>query len=94
MGSFRMLTRHTLTGMKGRDANVDVSGRIEAKSEAPGSSPFTIKDAHHSGRYVWDTQAGALRQMDSTMSSEIQAKIGEQEMITRSESKLGVTRQK
>jgi hypothetical protein len=92
MGGFRMITRHTLTALRGRDALVDVRGRIEAATEAPGSSPFTIKNAHHEGRYVWDTQAGALRQMDSTMSSEIQAKIGEQEMLTRSESSMGVTR--
>jgi hypothetical protein len=94
MGGFRMITRHTLTSVRGREAYVDVRGRVEPSSEAPGAAPFTLQNVQHQGTYIWDTGAGALKQMDSTMSSEVRARIGEEDKLVRSESKMSVSRQR
>lgn len=94
LGRFKMITKHTLARLSGRDAYIDLHGRLESDSEAPGQEPFTIKSSRHDGQYVWDTGAGMLRQMTSTMSNEIQARPGEEETLTRSESRLSISRQK
>lgn len=93
LGQFKMITRHTLTSVHGHDANVDLHGRIEPGSEAPGQQPFTIKGSRHDGRYVWDTASGMLSQMQSQLTTELQGKFGgEDEVLTRSESKLSIVR--
>ncbi|MEX2217819.1 MAG: DUF6263 family protein [Phycisphaerales bacterium] len=94
MGRFRMVTRHTLTSHRGGEASIDLRGRLEPSSESGGDEPFTIKGSRHDGRYLWDTRAGMLRRMESTMSTEIEAKLGEQPTLSRSESKLTITRER
>jgi hypothetical protein len=93
LGRFRMVTRHTLTALRGRDAHVEVRGRIEPDTEAPGGEPVTLQNVRHDGSYIWDTAAGALRQMKSAMWSEIKVRVGDRDVLTRSESSTTVTRQ-
>lgn len=66
MGRFRMVTEHTLRSARAGLAEVVFTGRIEPGSEsgAPGS-PFQIKDSKHQGKYIWDTNLGQLKSMES-----------------------------
>jgi hypothetical protein len=70
VGAFAMKTTHTLKSAGGGAANLAFVGHIEPPSEGgqPDASAGQVKSAAYSGAYVWDTGAGALRDMTSTMS--------------------------
>ena len=93
-GRFRMVTRHTLTSVHAREATIDLRGKLEADSEAQTGSTFTIKNSGHQGSYLWDLSAGLLRRMESRMTSEIVSRATGQEVLTRSESHLLITRER
>jgi hypothetical protein len=92
LGKFRMNTKHTLRRMQGRDALLDVRGSYRLDSEAGGSGMAKIKDSSYSGNYTWDTQAGSLKQMNTTMVTTAEQTIGEETREIRSESAVKVTR--
>lgn len=77
IGSFRMVTQHTLRSAQAGSAEVIFNGRIEPGSETgkPGS-PFQVKDSRYQGKYVWDTHAGQLKSMESEQEIEIAAGQG------------------
>jgi hypothetical protein len=77
LGSFRMVTQHTLKSAQAGTAEVVFNGRIEPGSESgkPGSG-FQLKDSHYDGKYVWDTQRGQLKSMQSDQEIEIGAGTG------------------
>jgi hypothetical protein len=92
LGRLRMDTRHTLTRMQGRDAIVDIRGRTAQDSEGARTGHVTIRDAAYTGRYVWDTGAGSLKQMDASMSVRAETNIGEESAETRSETTVKITK--
>ncbi|MGD9689311.1 MAG: DUF6263 family protein [Phycisphaerales bacterium] len=65
-GRFRMVTDHTLQMARGGTADVHFSGRMEPGSESgtPGA-PFQLQNSRTQGKYVWDTELGQLRSMES-----------------------------
>ncbi len=67
LGRFKMTTRHTLRSAAGTEARIDMTGKIEPDSEAPGEGAGKIKDSSFNGSYAWDTERGMLKRMDSTM---------------------------
>jgi hypothetical protein len=82
LGGFKMVTRHTLRGMVGRDAQVMLTGRIEPESEAAGESPYKITSSSHNGSYTWDTATGQLAKMESKMKVCLEGTIAERPMAT------------
>jgi hypothetical protein len=94
LGRFRLNTQHTLRRMQGRDAIVDIRGIYRLDSEAGGNGMAKIKDSSYSGHYAWDTQAGSLREMNTTMVTTAEQTIGEEMREIRSESAVKVTRGK
>jgi hypothetical protein len=68
-----------------------MTGRIEPGSEAPGSGSGQIKDSSFNGSYVWDTERGMLRRMDSTMRVRMEQTVGDARTETRNESTVKVT---
>jgi hypothetical protein len=74
MGSFRMVTQHTLRSARAGAAEVVFDGRIEAGSESgkPGSG-FQVRDSHYKGKYTWDTERGQLKSLQSDQEIEIGA---------------------
>lgn len=65
LGSFRIVTDHTLDSIKDGEAHVKLAGKIEAlpaKEEETDQPPaFEIKESSNGGEYVWDTEAGILK---------------------------------
>lgn len=92
MGPFKMTTRHTLSSASGGQARLDLLGKIEARTQAPGSSTFQMKDSSYSGKYTWDYNAGMLRQMDTKMSIKVQHSLQGQPVEVTSESVTKLTR--
>jgi hypothetical protein len=93
LGRFRMTTRHTLARMQGQDAVVQLRGQTQRDSQA-GGGRVTIKDSSYSGQYLWDTRAGALKQMETTMTVNAVTDTGEEKVESRNESTVKVTRVK
>lgn len=82
-GAFKMVTTHTLKSHAGGLAMVMFNGRAEgAQSESGGplGGMIKLKGAGYRGQYQWDTGAGALREMNSEMTTEMTGKIGEDEV--------------
>lgn len=92
MGKFKMTTRHTLSSASGGLAKLDMRGRIEAGSQAPGSSTFQLKDSTYSGKYEWDYNAGMLRKMDTTMVIKVEHSLQGQPVEVTNESVTKLTR--
>jgi hypothetical protein len=92
IGDLKMRTTHTLTGLRGSDAVITIRGQIEPRTEAPGSSAFQVKDSSYSGQYLWDTGRGQLSQMETTMTVRLDGKSGDQDMSTRNEATVRITR--
>jgi hypothetical protein len=80
IGEFKMTTRHTLRGMMGREAQVNVSGKFEPVTEADGKSSFKISGGQHTGSYGWDTSTGQLAKMETKMSVCLEGTIAEKPM--------------
>lgn len=91
IGRFKMTTRHTLRSALGGEAKVDMTGRIEPQTEAPGSGAGQIKDSSFNGSYAWDTERGMLKRMDSTMRIRMEQNAGGVRTETRNESVVRVT---
>ena len=78
LGSFRIVTDHTLDSIAADDATVTLSGKIESVTTPDGADEpgFTIKESTNTGTYVWDTKAGVLKRLKQdqsvTMSAEMQ----------------------
>jgi hypothetical protein len=73
VGAFTMKTQHTLKSASAGWANLAFTGRVEPPSESSqpgdtGMSAGQVKSASYTGTYVWDTRAGALAEMNTTMS--------------------------
>lgn len=66
-GGLKMVTEHTLKSAARGEAVVAFRGRVEPATEGD-AGPVKVTDAHHEGRYVWDTRDGMLRSLDSQMS--------------------------
>jgi hypothetical protein len=92
LGDFKMITRHTLRGLQGRDAVVAISGRIEPATESPPEGGFQVKNSTYNGSYTWDTAKGQLAKMDTSMSVRLEGKAGDQPMSTRNEATVKITR--
>jgi len=92
LGKFKMTTRNTLRSVAGADAMVDVVGRIEPSSEAPGEGVAQIKDSRFGGKYAWDTKLGMLRQMDTTMTVNLEQTVAGVKTATKNESVMKITR--
>jgi len=92
LGRFKMSTRHTLRSVSGRDAQLDMVGKIELDTESGSDSSFQVKESSYSGRYSWDLDLGLLRQLDSTMRLQIDSKGAGTPASTRSETVMKVTR--
>lgn len=92
LGKFKMTTKHTLRSAMGGSAEVDMSGRIEPDSEAGGEGVAKIRNSRYSGKYSWDTIQGMVKQMDSTMSVELEQDVGGTKTMTRNEAVTKVTR--
>lgn len=92
MGEFKMITKHTLQSMSGKDARLDLKGRMEAGSMAPGSSTFQIKDSSYSGRYTWDTAKGMIKEMQTKLSTTISHQLQGSPVDVTSETSMKVTR--
>lgn len=93
LGEFKMTTRHTLRSVQGKDAKLDLSGRIEPATES-GDKSFQIKESRFGGHYTWDLGMGMVKQLDSTMSITLEQTVAGQRTTTRSESVMHVTRTK
>jgi len=91
IGRFKMTTRHTLRSAFADQASVDMTGRIEPGSEAPGAGAGQIKESSFSGAYVWDTERGMLKRMDSTMRVRMEQTTDGVRTETRNESVVKVT---
>lgn len=86
LGPMRLVTTHTLESAANGEARVNVKGKIESGEESPGGTskknnkPTTdmikITKSDHNGSYVWDTERGELKSMNSTMKSEIKVDMG------------------
>jgi len=92
MGGFKMVTRHTLRSAVGGDAKVDMTGRMVASSEAGSGTVAQLKNSKYTGSYVWDTKGGMLKQMDSSMSVEMETSVEDRPVLTRNESTMKVRR--
>lgn len=102
LGAFQMVTRHTLTSMRGKDAIIDFKGHLDAASEAPGGAGgggggggaggAQVRDTSYQGRYEWDTGEGMLKKMDSTMLATMETPGEEGRETTTSEVKTTITR--
>lgn len=92
LGKFKMTTRNTLRGVVGTDAMVDVVGKIEPPSEAPQDGVAQIKTSQFGGKYSWDTTLGMLKQLDSTMTVNMETTVGGVKTTTRNESVMKVIR--
>ncbi len=92
MGQFKMTSRHTLSSAAGGTAKLDLKGKIEARSQAPGSSTFLMRDSTYSGKYTWDYALGMLRQMDTKMSIKVEHSLQGQPVEVTSESVTKLTR--
>ncbi|MFN0131147.1 MAG: DUF6263 family protein [Phycisphaerales bacterium] len=96
LGPFKMVTKHTLASMRGKEAVVDFKGKLDAASEAPGSGGSgggaQVRDTSYSGQYHWDTGEGMLKKMDSTMRVTMETQGEEQRELTTSEVKTTITR--
>lgn len=83
LGAMRLVTTHTLESASNGEARVKVKGKIESGEESPGGKPksknpdapltdaIKITKSDHNGGYVWDTERGQLKSMNSTIKSEI-----------------------
>jgi hypothetical protein len=92
MGEFKMLTRHTLQSVSGKDAKLSIRGQISPASMAPGSSTFQLKDSAYSGSYTWDTARGMIRDMATRMSITVEHSLQGQPVEVKSETTTKVTR--
>jgi hypothetical protein len=92
MGDFKMATRHTLSGVSGGVATVNIVGRIAPQTQAPGATTFQLKDSSYGGKYLWDTKAGMLRQMDTKMSVKVEHKLKDQPTEVTNETTTKLTR--
>jgi len=93
LGDFKMKVKHTLTGLRGSDAVVQIRGQIDPKTEAPGSSAFQVKESSYNGQYLWDTSKGQLKSMETSMAVRLDGKTGDnQELATRNEATVKITR--
>ncbi len=102
IGGFKMVTTHKLTSAHGGLATVTFTGRMERLSEAAGApggggggggtTAFQVKRSHYGGRYLWDTEGGALREMESEQSVAIEGRVSDVGMTMTSESSVKITR--
>lgn len=93
VGSFRMVTQHTLQSAFGGLANARFSGHIEKASEGGPMGLAQVKDSRYSGTYAWDTRAGALKEMSTDLSVAMDANLGGTPAEMTAQSRLRVTRQ-
>jgi hypothetical protein len=92
MGDFKMSTKHTLASASRGQATVNIAGRVEPGSQAPGATTFQLKDSTYRGKYLWDTERGMLRQMDTTMSVKVEHRLQDQPTEVSSETTTKLTR--
>jgi hypothetical protein len=92
LGDFKMVTKHTLRGLQGSNAQIAITGRIEPTSESPGSSSYQVKNSTYTGNYLWDTTKGQLARMETSMNVQIEDKAGHEKTNTRNESTVKITR--
>jgi hypothetical protein len=94
MGGFKMKARHTLRSASGGEANVAVTGRIEPSSEAGSGTVAQLKNSGYAGAYTWDTAAGMLKQMNSSMTVQMETNTDGTPTTTKNESTVKVVRVK
>lgn len=92
MGDFKMTARHTLSSVSGKDAKVDLRGKIEPGSQAPGSSTFQLKDSSYTGRYTWDLARGMIKDMTTKMSMTVEHRLQDTPVQVTSETTTKLTR--
>ena len=94
VGSFKMTTKHTLRSFSHGLANLAFTGRIEMLSEGGGAGPlgFQVKNSRYDGTYQWDTDAGALKEMQTDMSVEMDGQAMGTPMNMKSDTTFTVKR--
>jgi len=92
MGEFKMTTKHTLSSVSGKDARLDLRGKIEPGSLAPGATTFQIKDSAYSGKYTWDLARGMIKDMTTTMSMSVEHSLQGSPVQVTSETTTRLTR--
>lgn len=65
-GGLKLTTEHTLKSAARGEAVVAFRGRVEPGTQAA-AGPVKLTDAHHEGRYVWDTRDGMLKSLESEL---------------------------
>lgn len=64
LGKFKMTMRHTLRSAAGREAAIDLKGRIEPESVG-GAGGTQVQDSTITGQYIWDTARGMIKRMET-----------------------------
>ncbi len=94
IGSFDMLTTHTLKRVRGRTAEVAFVSVLESAASRgnAGAKSGQLDKARADGTYRWDTELGELDEMTSTQTSTITVGEGEEAARLTSEQKVRVER--
>jgi hypothetical protein len=92
MGDFKMTAKHTLESVAGNIAKVDLKGKIEAGSMAPGGTTFQVKDSSYRGSYSWDLARGMIKSMGTSMSMTIEHSLQGTPVTVTSETTTKLTR--
>ncbi|HYE02934.1 MAG TPA: DUF6263 family protein [Phycisphaerales bacterium] len=74
LGRLRMTTEHRLASARGHEASVALTGRLEMDSES-GAAPLKLTRGDYEGVYVWDTERGMVRQMDTTQTTALEGDL-------------------
>lgn len=93
LGRMKLQTQHTLARMQGRDAVVNLRGRMMQDSASGTGRPVNIRHSEYSGNYVWDTAAGSLKELYTAMTVRAETTVGDETVETTNESAVRVSRQ-
>lgn len=92
LGQFRLTNVCTLASVSGSSATITTRGTIKAVSDNPAGSSFQLRDSAFNGRYIWDTSAGMIREMNQTMSIAIDGSVAGQTIAPRTTTTMTLRR--
>lgn len=92
LGTFHIKNTYTLRSHNAPNANVDMNGTMTLDGSSTG--PVNLREGSIKGRYVWNTEEGMLRSMETTMRTVVNTKLTGQNnpSESRSESTVSITR--
>lgn len=91
LGEMKLTTTHTVKSINGDLATVDLTGKYEVRNADTGLN-LSVNNSSYEGSYVWDSEAGMLKSMQTRQVTNVRADIGGGAVTVKSSSKTTITR--